>query len=142
MKDWSCGYKKWLVDHPDADSAEKVQMIEKYKVDFDCQKFIRYYDGLSVDEWKSVILDMADRGFDIRCVLHYKKLYGDEFTLRLVPEVLEPLYCACGVDEFIDWKQKFYCEPWEDADLRKTLVEMYSSWELPIPQYWRNLLWT
>lgn len=142
VKDWSCGYQDWLVSHPDVGLDEKVRMIEKYRVKFDCQAFIQYYDGLSVVEWKSLILDMADRGFDIRCVLHYKKLYADEFTLRLVPEVLEPLYCACGVDDFVDWKQKFWCEPWECSDLRQTLMEKYSSWGLPIPQYWRDLLWT
>lgn len=142
MKDWSCGYKKWLEDNPDATLSEKVQMIEKCSAQFDYWGFVNYYNGLSVDEWKEVILDMANKGYDIRCILHYKKLRGERFTVVTVHEVFEPLLDANGVGDLIGFQEKFYVEPWQEADLRNVLVERYTSFGLPIPEYWRNMLWT
>lgn len=142
MKDWSCGYKKWLEDNPDATLSEKVQMIEKCSAQFDYWGFVNYYNNLSVDEWKKVIFDMANKGYDIRCVLHYKKLCGEQFTVVTVHEVFEPLLDANGVGDLVGFQEKFYVEPWEASGLRDSLIKSYGEWGLPIPQYWRNLLWT
>lgn len=145
MKDWSCGYKKWLENNPDAGIDEKVQMIERCSAQFDYWGFVNYYNSLSVDEWKKVILDMANKGYDIRCILYYKNWYaklGLEFCISMVHEVFEPLLDVSGAGSLIGPREKFYVEPWEVAGLRDSLIKSYDEWNLPIPQYWRDRLWT
>ncbi len=82
MCDWSSGWKEWLDAHPTADESQVFAEFNKRKGVFDYEKFVSHYDNLSEAEWLSVIQDAADKGYDIRSVLCYKKEYDgeDDFT--------------------------------------------------------------
>lgn len=139
--DWSSGYQAWLDTHQGVDDDMKMQMYFKCWNNFDLSKFQEHYNNLSVDEWKDVISDMSHKGYDIRSVLFYKKLDGENFRIDFRPEIYYPLLKADGSDGYLTEMDGFGSEgAQEKENMRRELVERYKSFGLPIPEYW-GYLW-
>lgn len=143
--DWSSGYQAWLDAHPDADMDTKMKVYNQCWGRFDSDKFCEHYNHLSVEEWEDVIVDMMNKGYDIRSVLCYKKRDGLDFDVSHYDEILDPLLVVDGSKDFfyfgmLDGPYAIFGQ--EKLDMQKSVVDRYKQFELPIPQYWRNLLWT
>lgn len=141
---WSSGYQVWLDAHPDADMDTKLKVYNQCWNKFDSDKFCEHYNNLSVAEWKFVISDMATKGYDIRSVLCYKERDGLDFNIGHYDEILDSLLVVDGSKDFfyfgmLDGPYAIFGQ--EKIDMRKAVVDRYEQFKLPVPQYWRNLLW-
>lgn len=110
-------------------------------MEFDLEEFIKYYDNLTDEQWDILIDLCAKQGYDIRCIHGYKKDMGDRFTILFIYEVLDVLLaledCAKYISR-IDGPETWF---W-DGQVKKDIQERYERFGLPIPKYWRELLWT
>lgn len=142
VKEWDSGYHRWLREYPDASMDEKNMMWMSCVGAFDLREFLDYYDGLTDEEWNTVVQEMAELGYDIRCVFAYKKRRGSDFTISILHEIYEPLLAANQVLDLVFWRDLLYFEtPMDKEDRKDSVVALYREFGLPIPQYWRDKLW-
>lgn len=141
MCDGCSGWKEWLDAHPNADESQIFAEFNKRKGVFDYEKFVSHYDNLSEAEWLSVIQDAADKGYDIRSVLCYKKEYDgeDDFTIEDLPEIIDVLLALDGAAALMPCKDMHISRP---DFLRELITDRYARFQLPIPEYWRERLWS
>lgn len=139
MNDWGSGLRKWYEANQGCSEREFREGYAKCRNKFDCDKFISYYDSLSEDEWRDVIREAEKMGYDIRSVLYYKAEHGDDFTIEDLLEIVNPLLEMDGAGAFLQLGPVFYDYP---EPVRERVTENYNRWGLPIPEYWRERLWT
>ena len=141
MNDWSSGWREWCEAHSDADEDVVFAEFGKRQDAFDYDKFVTHYDNLSEDEWRAVIQDALDKGYDIRSVLCYKKEYEDErdFTIEDLPEIIDVLLCMDGASALMPLKDTYISRP---DFMRELITDRYARFQLPVPEYWRERLWS
>ena len=138
MKDGHSGLREWCDKHKGCSDFEFSVGQAKCKNQFDYDKFVSYYDGLSDCEWSVVIQAALVLGYDIRSVLYYKKEMGTTFTVDVLPEIIEPLLCMDGASAFVDAGNVVYDCP---SLMRQDVLDDYTRWGLPVPEYWKVRLW-
>lgn len=150
LPDWHSGWAEYKAAHPNMSTEEYTEQLNKHDDNFDVQKFLDHYDNLSNKEWQAVIDDMMKIGYDIRSVLCYKhdfvnddiaRLRGKKFTIEPYEEIVKPLMKVDGCIEFAGYNSPLQFDDYEAEQERKSIIQNYQEFGLPIPKYWKELLW-